>query len=715
MSLGSIEEATTLYRELTTPTGNHLPAFTPTNSPFRVHIVRTPTDCAEVGRRLVNGGVTVVGLDVETDTEGDKPHDVRDHLVGIGIAIPPPKITLPYDTLCPRCAAVFPAHVTICLQCNTPTCGAVIPPPLWDCYYGELSVSGWPETLWLLKEKGIGWYGHNSKYDYTQLLRHGIDTGPPRGDSMLAAYLSGEREAALKDLVARRYGHRMTTYEEVVGIKGTKISTIPIEATAPYSCEDAYWSLRMGLELEEGLKKQGGRLWSLYRETDVPLIEILVRMQLRGVLMDKERITADLLDTIQEVQALDHTLCSMAKESGYTREPVKKTCRGCRNGKKKKLTCTTCNGEGVFLYEDLYNPGSGQQTVEWLHGILKLPVQGLSRKTHEPSMDALALLRLQVYHPAPTLLLRRRGREKYGDFLGQWLEGMDSWDRLYTTFTNTWVRSGRLSSRQPNLQQVSLAWRKHFIAKEGATLVAGDYGQLEVRVAAFVSRDPELMRICNAELWPDNDLHAQTMKRVFNISFDEQGLHKPLRVTAKTMFFAQLFGGGVEVVLKQLEKAALKEPELGIIIPSKREAQGSMEAIEYLYRQYFREYKAFALAKAREDGNVAYTAFGRPRVIPDLGSRYKELREVAEREAISMAVQGTAADLVRKAMQVTENIPKGELLLQVHDELLCEVDGESVDWYTDRLREAMELGQPLEGVPLVVTIKAGQTWEETHG
>lgn len=245
-------------------------------------------------------------------------------------------------------------------------------------------------------------------------------------------------------------------------------------------------------------------------------------------------------------------------------------------------------------------------------------------------------------------------------------------------------------------------------------LVAGDYSQLEVRVAAFVSRDPILMRITNAPSWPDNDLHAQTMERVFRIPFGDQHEYPHIRVAAKTYFFGCLYGAGPDTIVEQIEKAALNNPEMNIQIPSKREAGRNIGLLKEAYAKFFHEYVPHAVSMARERGGKAETAFGRVRLTPNLFSRIREEREAEERVVVSVQIQGTAGDLVRMAMLEVDKIEKGEMLLQIHDEILSKTEEEYEEEYVERMRVGMELGQPLEGVPLKVDIGTGKDWRSCH-
>ena len=194
-------------------------------------------------------------------------------------------------------------------------------------------------------------------------------------------------------------------------------------------------------------------------------------------------------------------------------------------------------------------------------------------------------------------------------------------------------------------------------------LVAADYGQLEVRIAAFQSRDPLLMEIVNSPPGtPAGDMHAQTLARVFNIPFEKQDEHKPLRTQAKVYNFTSIYGGKEDRIVAGIEEQALLHLELGIVVPTKAQARRDLQGLRQTYRGYFLEYVPAAVERARERGGIAYTAFGRPRLIPNLFSKDKGEREAAERIVPSHEVQGTAADIARYATYEVNKILHGILL-----------------------------------------------------
>jgi len=224
------------------------------------------------------------------------------------------------------------------------------------------------------------------------------------------------------------------------------------------------------------------------------------------------------------------------------------------------------------------------------------------------------------------------------------------------------------------------------------------------------------MKIVTADTWPDNDLHAQTMRNVFGIPYDEQESLKGIRVSAKTYFFAALYGGEAYTIHERLEKVALENPELSIEVPPIADIARKLHMLHDIYGGYFFGFVPNAIERARhQTGGTVYTAYGRPRTIPQLYAKDKSERQAGERYVPSHIVQGTAGDIARIATNKAAKIPHGRILIQVHDELVAEVDKDAATWYTEAMVEAMLLDQPFLPVPLIVTVKQGENWKECHG
>ncbi|KKL81865.1 hypothetical protein LCGC14_1990470, partial [marine sediment metagenome] len=361
-----------------------------------------------------------IGLDVECDVVGEKPNGARDKLVGIGIALPD-----------------------------------------GECYYyptgqplSDISLFG--------KLRNKPYYAHNAKYDLAVCKRYCIGLGSLAGDGMLAAYLMGEPERGLKPLVLELFGITMLTYDQVTG--GKNISSIDPERVAEYCCADAYYGMLAARKLEDDLTESADdRGLKIYKEMDLPLVPVLVDMELAGIGLDVQRAIDRLIETMTERDQLGVAIDYLAKETGFSQPDRTAVCKGCRNGKVKRGSCATCKGQGKYEFHQPLNPGSTQQVVAWLHGILDLPIQGLT-DGGEPSMGKLQMLRLRGMHPGASLIFDWNRLDKEKGFLLSWLDQVSPEGRLHTSFSNAFVQGGRLSSREPNMQQVKLAWREVFIA-----------------------------------------------------------------------------------------------------------------------------------------------------------------------------------------------------------------------------------------------------------
>lgn len=610
-----------------------------------------------------------VGLDVETDMVLDHPNETMDKLVGLALAFE------------------------------------------GECYYGD--DEAWFELI-RNYANNLHWVGHNSKYDRSVCRRHGILLPPAVGDSMLAAYLLGVQEAGLKQLVLDRYGVRMITYAEVVG-KGKSrkpISSIDSQQVTEYCCGDAYWGLRMERDLVAELDTQRVAIY----KSDLRVADILVAMQKDGVPLDRRGARSE-LTKLKEMEAhLVTIIDQMAQGSGFTLPATTWVCRGCRNGSKKRLSCDQCGGQGKFNERTHFNPGSNNQIVAWLHDHLRVPVLRLTDKGG-PSADALALLKLREYHAAPQLLLMYKNASKYIGYLESWLKWSEPDSKLHSVFSMTRTATGRHSSQDPNVQQIKLDWRKHIVAPEGRQFIAADYGQIEVRIPAFVSRDPALVRAMTAPSGTYlGDIHGQNVQAIFGIQYADQGDYPQLRTRAKNYLFGALYGSKGFEIQTVLEKQILEDEMLDVEVPTLKEIMSGIDTIHQTYPVYFKEWVPSAIYHCRERRGWGYTLFGRPGYYPEIFSKDKALREHAERQLISLIIQGTAGDIIRFAEQrVSEYIGGYDdmtLHLTVHDELVLSADYAEV--HAPHIATVMELDQPFMPIPLVVDVKIGGTWEECH-
>ncbi|MFC1546053.1 DNA polymerase I, partial [Pseudomonadota bacterium] len=510
--------------------------------------------------------------------------------------------------------------------------------------------------------------GHNLKYDRQVLKGAGIDLAGVAADSMLLAYcLYPAKYPPKMDSVAEDYlGHHCISYEEVAG-KGAKqinFSHVSIDAALPYAAEDAEVSLR----LTEYLKKRLGDEKRLERhdEIELPLSYVLADMEWYGTKIDKEllaRLSDQFGTRISELESQIHTA---AGQEFNIQSP-------------KQL--------GKLLFDTLQIPG-GKKTKsgQWATG------QEMLEKVAEE-------------HEVPRLILEVRQLSKlkstYTDALQKLIHPETG--RVHTSYNQAITSTGRLSSSDPNLQNIPIRTeagrhiRKAFIAEQGNTLLAADYSQIELRLMAHFSQDEALIRAF-AE---GQDIHATTAAAVNNIDLED--VTGEMRRHAKMINFGILYGMSAFGLSKQL----------GV---GRSESQAFIDA-------YFDRYptvRAFmdsTLEKAREQGYVE-TLLGHRVYLPEINAKNGMHRAYAERTAINAPLQGSAADIIKVAMirlhkQLKEAFPDARMTLQVHDELVVECPKEQADRVSSLIQQVMEGALELH-VPLSVDIGQGQSWFEAH-
>ena len=519
----------------------------------------------------------------------------------------------------------------------------------------------------LLADGAIAKVAQNGKFDRSVLLRHGMPEFEVAGDPMLASYLldPGENAHGLDALALRHLGHNNIAFEEVCG-KGKEMITfdrVPLDAATRYSAEDADVTLRLETLLRPRLV--AGGLDALYRELELPLARVLGDMERCGVEIDGAR-----LDRMSEEMQRD--LASVAEQ------------------------CQQLAGHA-------FNLASPKQVAQVLFEELKLPV--VKRTKSGPSTDADVLEALQHQHALPERLLEHRLISKlkntYVDVLPRLVNPETG--RVHTQFNQAVAATGRLSSSDPNLQNIPVRTvqgrriREAFVAPAGRRLLSADYSQIELRILAHVSQDP---RFVEAFL-QGQDIHARTASEVFGVPLDQ--VTKQQRQNAKAINFGLLYGMGAFRLAQQL----------GIAHAA---AKAYLEA-------YFERYAGIqrwhdqTLQQARSDGQVA-TLFGRRRILHELSSKNHNERQAAERIAINTPIQGTAADIIKRAMLAVDRTlrraaPSARLLLQVHDELVVEVAEAEVEAARDALVQAMSGAAELR-VPLLVEVGIGRSWAEAH-
>ena len=545
--------------------------------------------------------------------------------------------------------------------------------PLAHDYPGAPPQLGRDEALGALKD----WLedparpklGHHLKYDTHVLANHGIALAGHRYDSMLESYvLNSTANRHDMDSVAQTYlGIRTIHYEDVAG-KGAKQLTfnqVDVDSATRYAAEDADVTLRLHRTLWPRIEAEPA-LKNLYETIEQPLVPVLYRMERTGVLVDRERLKAQSSELAARMRELE---TEVHREAG-----------------------------GPF------NLDSPKQLQEILFGKLGIPV---IRKTPtgQPSTAEDVLEELAAEHALPRLILEYRGVAKlkstYTDKLPDQIEPATG--RIHTSYHQAVAATGRLSSSDPNLQNIPIRTpegrriRQAFVAPDGHALVAADYSQIELRIMAHLSGDAALLRAF-AE---DRDIHRATAAEVFGLA--EDAVTSDQRRSAKAINFGLIYGMSAFGLARQL----------GI---GRAEAQ---TYVDLYFERYpgVKRYMDETRLKARESGFVE-TVFGRRLYLPQIRARDQAQRQYAERSAINAPMQGTAADIIKRAMiEVdawirSERVP-ARLIMQVHDELVLEVALEAVEAVEAGLRERMARGADLR-VPLKVEVGTGGNWDEAH-
>ena len=519
----------------------------------------------------------------------------------------------------------------------------------------------------LLEDPSVKKTGQNAKYDLLVLRRSGVNLRGLDFDTMIASYVldPGRRSHGLDVLALEFLDHKMISFEDLCG-KGRNIvpfDAVPVSAARDYSCEDADMTLRLRAIFEPQLESYA--LTSLFREIEIPLVDVLADMEWAGVPID----TA--------------WFASMKERFGRERERVERQ-----------------------IHEEAgveFNINSNPQLRHILFEKLQLPV--IKKTATGPSTDASVLQELaEQGHALPELLMEYRELSKlestYLDALPALVH--PETHRIHTSFNQTVATTGRLSSSDPNLQNIPIRTelgrdiRKGFVPRKGWKFVAADYSQIELRLLAHLSNDPAFVQAFRA----GGDIHRQTASIIFDVPLEE--VTPDMRARAKTINFATIYGQGPRALSQQLR---IEHAEARRFID------------EYFERfSGIRGYLDSMVEFAREHGYVQ-TIFGRRRYIPELKDRNFNIRQFGERTATNSPIQGSAADLIKIAMIRIHNLlcersARSRMILQVHDELVFEVPPEELEDITTLVKYEMENAAQLS-VPLVVELGAGENWLDT--
>ena len=521
----------------------------------------------------------------------------------------------------------------------------------------------------VLENPEIEKVGQNIKYDWMVLARHGINLAGVAFDTMLASYLldPSKRAHNLDQIALDFLDHKTITFEQVAG-KGKNavlFSQVTLDKATPYACEDADITLMAYDVLNSKLEELG--LVELMVSVEMPLAPVLMQMEMRGTGLDLNRLRELSGSFKQQLDALEGSIYGLAGES--------------------------------------FNINSSQQLGRILFEKLKLPVQKKTKKKTGYSTDVNVLTTLAEYHELPAVILKHRTLAKlkstYTDALIELANPRTA--RIHTSYNQTVTATGRLSSSDPNLQNIPIRTeegrkiRRAFIPRRDWQLVSADYSQVELRILAHYSEDDILIKA----FMEDEDIHTRTACEVFQVT--PEVLTAELRRQAKAINFGIIYGMSAFGLSKQLDI-------------SRKMAQTFID-------QYFARYsgvKRFleqTIAEARHTQQTS-TLLGRIRILTDINSSNHIIRQAAERTAINTPIQGSAADLIKVAMiqvnqALNEKKLKSAMLLTVHDELVFEVPPDELKAVIRLVKDIMEGVWELK-VPLKVNIAHGHNWDEAH-
>ncbi|MEZ7766495.1 DNA polymerase I [Haemophilus parahaemolyticus] len=520
----------------------------------------------------------------------------------------------------------------------------------------------------ILEDEQIKKIGQNIKYDLTVFANHGIEVQGVAFDTMLESYTQNSTGRHNMDDLAERYlGHKTIAFEEIAG-KGKNQLTfdkIALDVASEYAAEDADVTMKLHQTLFPELEKTP-TLLKLFNEIEMPLVRVLSHIERNGVLIDPQKLLAQSQEIEQRLAEVEAEVHQAAGQE--------------------------------------FNLASTKQLQEILFEKLGLPVKKKTPKgapsTNEEVLDELA----QEGHIVPKLLIEHRGLSKlkstYTDKLPQMINPKTG--RVHTSYHQAVTATGRLSSSDPNLQNIPIRneegrrIRQAFIAREGYKIVAADYSQIELRIMAHLAHDEGMLKAFTE----GKDIHRSTAAEIFGVSLEE--VTNEQRRNAKAINFGLIYG---------MSEFGLSN-QLGI---SRQEARTYMDAYFNRYPNVL-QFMTDIKAKAAEQGYVE-TLLGRRLYLPEIKSSNGMRRKAAERVAINAPMQGTAADIIKVAMIGIDKMIFGDenikMIMQVHDELVFEVKAERVDHYSQLIKAEMEKAIKLH-VPLIADVGVGDNWDEAH-
>ena len=519
----------------------------------------------------------------------------------------------------------------------------------------------------LLEDASIKKYGHNSKNEIIAFREQGIELRGIAGDVMIASYLlnPSRHSHSLEDIALEYFDYRMTAYKELVGSGRKELSfdQVAMDSARNYACERAHLILKSAGILMQKLTREG--FDDLFYRLELPLLDVLASMEMNGVKVDTNRLNG----ISREFEALLNT-----------------------------------SSEHIYrLAGETFNINSPQQLGKVLFEKLNLPGAKKTKTGYATDVDVLT--RLAQTHPLPAEILAYRSISKlkstYLDALPHLVNPATG--RIHTSYNQTVTATGRLSSSNPNLQNIPIRSiegrriRAAFIAEKGCAILSADYSQIELRILAHLSQDQRFVDAFRQK----EDIHTQTAAEIFGLM--PHLVTRQMRREAKVINFGIIYG---------MSSYGLSK-ELGI----------SPKAAGAFIENYFKKYQGVktyidgVLKEAREKQYVT-TLMKRRRYVPEITSKNMAARQFAERTAINAPIQGTASDLIKSAMiaihkRLQDNRLKTKMIIQVHDELVFEVPENELEPVTHLVKEEMENVIELT-VPLQVEIHWGKTWDEAH-
>jgi DNA polymerase-1 len=553
----------------------------------------------------------------------------------------------------------------------SPSAGRSFYVPVGHAQGTQLSLGEVLESLKpLLEDPSLGKVAHNANYDMMILANYDIQVRGLDFDTMVAAHLASRSGLDLKELAFNVLQEEMTPIKELIGTGRKQITfdQVPVELAAPYAAADADMTGQLREALEPVLRTRGTD--RIMAEVEIPLVPVLVQMQRNGIIVDPDMLRNMSGDLTEQVYALQEEIYANAGQPFNIGSP-------------QQLS--------TVLFEKLMQPA-------WLKE------QGLpppKRTKTGFSTDASVLEELRGANPIVDKVLRYRELTKlkstYLDALPDLVNPATG--RIHTSYNQVGSATGRFSSSDPNLQNIPIRTelgrqvRRAFLAQPGWKLLAADYSQVELRILAHLSKDPALLEAFHR----DEDIHSATASQVYGVEMGD--VTPDMRRLAKVMNFGIIYGLSAHGMAQQTDL----------------DVHQSAEFIEGYFGKYpgIRDYVEAIKQQARETLYVE-TLLGRRRYLPEIASSNHNIRQGAERMAINMPVQGTAADIIKIAMirihrRMLEQGVASRMLLQVHDELIFEVPPEEMEPMRAMVLELMPAAMELD-VPLKVELKVGPTW-----